>query len=140
MRHLRLALLLHFALTLGASSPKIDPTHVSEAVISYMPWSVLTRIRQSPERIRSNPPFKFIVSDGFMVQKLIRNLPIDSLKPNSEGPGDIRLVIDFKMKDGTLQSYCASQFYFYSGDQKLRIEPNARFFQLFSLDQLPLLQ
>ena len=140
MKLLRAAQAIFLAFTLNADIPKVDPFKVTEAVIWFVPWDVQTRTTQSPDQIRSHPYFRLSVHNQTEIEKLIKHLPISNLRPNRERPDDIRLVVDFKLKTGQRITFCASQFYFFSGNQKFRTKPEPQFFKFFDLDKLPLFQ
>ena len=126
--------------SLYSAPPSVEPQQVKEADISFVSWNVLTRTRQTPNQIRSHPSFRLSILQHSDIAKLIAHLPISNLQPNETGPGDIRLVIDFKLKTGGTVSFCASQFLFYSGDQKLSAKPESLFNDYFDLNKLSLLQ
>ncbi len=140
MKLLRAAQAVFLVISLNADIPKVDPSQVTEAVISFVPWEVLTRADQSPDQIRSHPYFRLSVLGQTEIKKLITHLPISDFRPNRERPTDIRLVIDFKLKTGQRITFCASQFYFFTGNQKFRTQTEPQLFKCFNLDKLPLFQ
>jgi hypothetical protein len=133
-------LLLSLAGIIRASDNLIKPEDVKEITISFMPWKSATNRRLSAEDIRSNPNYRFSVCMPWDIETLIRRLPLQQMEPTTEEPGDTRLVIDFRLSNGSRVTFHASQFYLYSEDCKHRWRVTPEFKRLFRFEEMSLLK
>ena len=138
IRFMIVVLLLSVAGVIRAGDNLIKSEDVKEITISFMPWKSATNRRLSAEDIRSNPNYRLSVCMPWDIETLIKRLPLRHMKPTTEESGDTRLVIDFRLSNGSRVTLHASQFYLYSEDCKFRWRVTPEFKRLFRLEEMSL--
>lgn len=85
---------------------------VRTATIFVYRWDVETRWALQPSDVRNSPSVKTEILDGEFANSLRKWLTSERfITPMDHNPLlNIRLVIDFKMEDGSVESYYANRF------------------------------
>jgi hypothetical protein len=108
------------------------------AMIYYHDWNINVRVQMKPIDVRERYLTSLDIRDGRMVRELVDKLPLSDLREletHIENQ-DVRLVIDFFLADGGVDTFYASKFRLFdsSGTHGVELEPS--FGQGFALEAI----
>ncbi|THF67414.1 hypothetical protein E6C76_03350 [Pseudothauera nasutitermitis] len=83
---------------------------VRTATIFLVPWEIETRSALGPSKVREYALVKTVIFEKHLAQSLLKWLTSESFNPPEVNPPlNFRLVIDFTLEDGSVESYYANR-------------------------------
>lgn len=102
----------------GSLAQSEDTPPVESAKVFYVGWDLLTRAQLAADDVRRSAAVTIVIDDAPRALAFYRWATGPGLLPvgADEGPGDARLVIDFRIAGGGVVTYYASRFKLYTSD------------------------